>query len=382
MKKIAIYTGYHFLEHSMTFVYRQLEKMREQDVELMIFCTKRINEHDFPDLGQVIEIKYNIADKVYVKFFSADFGIRTDFPPFQGYQIIGHLKKFNPDLVYAFFGNNGLEILPVAKKLNVPLFVSFLGIDASTFLNSSFYAKNLKNLFDYAKIVVLSQEMQEKFVKIGCKREKLFVNHLGIPVSKFNYVKRKPLGEKKANGEKIMLLQVSRFFEKKGHSYTIRAFAEALKQYPNLELVLGGDGPLLEPMQKLAEDLGISDKINFVGKVSHSDVITLMEKADIFVHHSITASNGDQEGTPTAILEAMATGLPVIATLHAGIPEQVIEGKTGFLVKEKDVASYSQKIIDLLDQDSEQLGMEARKHIIGNFNIETEVNNLVTFFYQ
>jgi glycosyltransferase involved in cell wall biosynthesis len=381
MKKIVIYCGHDFIANTMTFVYNQLEKLHECEIELLIICTKRINQKEFPDIGKVTQVEYNLFDKIYVKLFTREHGIRDDFPYFQKQKIMYEIKSFNPDLIYAFFGSNGLEIYPISKKLNIPIYVSFLGIDASTFLENEFYLKNVKEkLFLGAKIVVLSQNMHQKFIDLGCKRKNLYINHLAVNTEKFKFIKRKSLIEKKLSSEKIVFLQVSRFFEKKGHKFTILAFARALQDYSNLELVLGGDGPLLDSMIELSNSLGISDHIKFLGRITNSKAIELMENSDVFLHHSITASNGDQEGTPTAIIEAMAVGLPVISTYHAGIPEQVIDGKTGFLVNEGDVDTYSKKIIDMIGMDTTEFSINARSHIVSNYNIDIEVKSLINFF--
>jgi len=184
------------------------------------------------------------------------------------------------------------------------------------------------------------------------------------------YKKRRTKGK----NEKLRFLQVSNFVEKKGHKFTLKAFYEAKKLYPNTELLLVGDGPLRVEAENLANNLGLDSDVIFLGEKPQNEVPSLMYDSDIFVHHSVTGRDDDQEGIPTVIMEAMATGMPVISTYHSGIPELVINGKTGFLVQERDVDAFWKKMIELCKNGAlrKRFGVEGRRRIEEKFNIDIQ----------
>ena len=130
----------------------------------------------------------------------------------------------------------------------------------------------------------------------------------------------------------------------------------------------------------LVDDLAIGDKVMFPGLVYQEKVRDLMYSADVFLHHSITSNDGNMEGIPNVIMEAMATGLPVISTKHAAIPELVNHGLNGFLVEEKDVKAYEMEMIKMLNCNND-LGLNGRKKIENEFNLE-KVNEELIYLYK
>jgi glycosyltransferase involved in cell wall biosynthesis len=181
-------------------------------------------------------------------------------------------------------------------------------------------------------------------------------------------------------GEVVEFLQVSNFVEKKGHCYTVRAFRELLEVYPNCRLTLAGDGNLRSAIEILCGELGIKEKVRFVGKVTRSEVPPIMASADIFVHHSVTAVDGDKEGIPTVLMEAMATGLIPVSTLHAGIPELITDGIHGFLSPEKDIQAYVTKL-KLALACREEICRAARRKVEEDFNLNRQ-NQKLNAIYQ
>ena len=148
-----------------------------------------------------------------------------------------------------------------------------------------------------------------------------------------------------------------------------------MAHYPNCTLTLAGEGPLQQIIRNLCDELGISDKVQFAGRVAKEQVIELMERSDIFLHHSVTAANGDQEGIPTVLMEAMAMGLIVISSYHSGIPELIENGRTGFLVVEKDISSYVQTMLTAINA-SPNLPLLASHSIQTSFNMEIQNDEL------
>jgi glycosyltransferase involved in cell wall biosynthesis len=168
------------------------------------------------------------------------------------------------------------------------------------------------------------------------KLERYHVLYYGTDISRFNRTQ-------KPDNQDYTFLQISSFAEKKGHIYTIHAFAKFLKDNPmiNAKLQFAGIGEYFEAMKALVTDLKLDRKVEFLGAVNQDRAKQLLEQANCFLHHSITAENGDMEGIPNAIMEAMAMQLPIISTKHSGIPELIEDGVNGFLVAEKDVNDYA-----------------------------------------
>ena len=382
---IAIYLQ-HYLSPSMTFIYRQILGV-QKSVKPLVFVSNKIeNLYMFP----VESINFKSRNLLRIKtsrVFNKIYGphkLLSRKP-----KISYHQKKYftkiisNNDvkLIHAHFGPSGIEILPIAKDLNIPLVVSFHGYDGSILLKYEGYKQKLKRLFEYSHVIVPSHYMlNELNERVGNLINYSIVNY-GIPLDDFRYVKRASVKGKVDRGEELTFLQVSNFVEKKGHFYTLSAFKELLNFYPNVQLILAGDGYLKGKIQELVNNLGLNKKVIFPGAVNHKQVSNFMSKADVFLHHSVTSTQGDKEGIPNVIMEAMATGLPCISTLHAGIPELIRDGVNGFLVEEKDINGYVQKMITLLSS-SANFASEARNTVESDFNLDLQNEKLIKIYYS
>lgn len=285
-------------------------------------------------------------------------------------------------LVHAHFGPGGLDMLPLARFLGIPLLVTFHGFDASRLLRDPRYCRSLRELFRYADVITVSALMRDRLVRYGADPSRTRVHYIGAPVEDFSFERRRSLSEKVRAGEMVRFLQVSNFVEKKGHAYTIEAFAEVALRHPNCRLTLAGDGPLREAIEQRARELGVSDRVSLPGKVWKQQVIALMAEADVFLHHSVTDATGDEEGIPTVIMEAMATGLPVVSTLHAGIPELIEDGVTGLLVAERDVAAYGRAMERLLVEGGEKMGELAAAAVRERFDLSMQNRALLRIYEE
>jgi colanic acid/amylovoran biosynthesis glycosyltransferase len=172
-----------------------------------------------------------------------------------------------------------------------------------------------------------------------------------------------------------VLVAVGRFVEKKAPHLTLLAFREAQRQIPAAKLILAGDGPLLNATKQMARALGLEESVQFLGAVQPAKVVNLLQSARAFVQHSVTAPNGDSEGTSISVLEAAATGLPVISTYHAGIADTMIHGVTSLLAPEYDVHCMAGHIAAILEQPelASRLGGNARKHVAENYSMEKSI---------
>lgn len=283
------------------------------------------------------------------------------------------LQKNKIQLVLAQYGTTAHQLVTVCKKLNIPLIAHFHGYDASieaVIKNCNYY----KEVFEYSTFVIaVSRSMQKRLIELGCPKEKLIYNTYGPDDLFLNVVPQ---------FKDPTFIAVGRFVNKKAPYYTILAFKKVHDQFPEAKLVMGGTGELLEVCINLIKALKLQDAVLLPGIIERAQFVEYLCNGLAFVQHSVTALNGDQEGTPVAVLEASAAGLPVISTIHAGIPDVIIDGKTGFLVKEHDVDAMAEKMILLLKNKSlaKQLGSNGKERIIANFTLQRHldvIDNLI-----
>jgi glycosyltransferase involved in cell wall biosynthesis len=317
--------------------------------------------------------------RVYTRLLNLLTGRYTSLTPKQKRLWGGVLTEHRVRLIHAHFGPFAMDLLPLAKKLGIPMVVTFHGADASVYLNIRKYVRELPELVDYARVITVSRDMADRLAALGIKPPRLSVHYIGVPVEDFQYVERRPVGEKLREGLTIRFLQVSNFIEVKGHRFTVEAFSRYAAQQRNAELILAGDGPLRRDIEALCSSLGVGDRVRFTGRIAKDEVIALMSEADAFVQHSVTLPNGRKEGLPTVLMEAMSTGLPVISTLHTGIPELVDHGVNGFLVAERDVDAFVSIMEGLADADPE-VGRRAREKVEREFNMSLQNEKLMDIY--
>jgi glycosyltransferase involved in cell wall biosynthesis len=254
----------------------------------------------------------------------------------------------NIRLFFVEFGTVGVEVYEVCKELQIPLIVVFHGYDAHHINFSPKNNKNYHGLFEYAtKIICVSKDIQRTLISCGASSNKLFYLPCAIDLNKF------PYSDHSLNLP--VFLAVGRFAETKSPHLTILAFNEVLKEIPYARLrMIGkdGGGELFEACHILVKALKIEDRVDFLGILPPEEVFKEMKNARIFLQHSVTTPlNEDKEGTPVSVMEAMACGLPVIATRHAGIAELIIHNENGFLVEEYDYLQMAKEMIRVCKDD-------------------------------
>jgi glycosyltransferase involved in cell wall biosynthesis len=220
-----------------------------------------------------------------------------------------------------------------------------------------------------AAVIAVSQRMGGDLIRLGCPEARLRLCPYG-PHPDFFQV------EPGSNSNTVVA--IGRLTPKKAPHLTILAFAQALQACPDLRLVVIGDGELRGVCRDLIESLHLADKVEIRGVATHEEVRRRLADAFLFVQHSVQADDGDCEGTPLAVLEAGAAGLPVLATRHAGIPDVVMEGETGLLVDERDVDAMSRQLVRLASDRglARRLGQRARQHIAENFSMQRHIDSL------
>lgn len=390
--KIAIFVK-HFPKLSETFILNQITGLIELGHDTKIFAIKKNKEGK---LHQDI-LKYSLLDKVYyfspqnkiARFFRAillvlDYCFKRPLIYLKLFNILKNKKdhvflkllffikpflKEDFDILHCHFGPLGIYGAYLKDLgINVKLITSFHGYDLTLLIqeNGERFYDILFNKGDL--FLPVNDFFKNKLVDLGCDKRKIAVHHCGIDMDKFQFHKKSLM-----NGEKIKFLTVGRLVEKKGHEFVIKAINRLVKKYRNIEYIIAGDGPLRPKLEKMTDELGLREYIFFMGAVSDSETVKLYKESHIFVLHSVTASNGDMEGTPVVLMEAQACGLPVISTYHSGIPEVVKDGESGFLIPERNVSALIEKMEYLISNPDKwgEMGTVGRKHIEKNYNIST-----------
>ena len=212
--------------------------------------------------------------------------------------------------------------------------------------------------------------MHQQLKYLGAPEEKIVINPCGVDIAQFQG----------ADPSKAppSFVAVGRFVDKKAPQLTLLAFSKLFANHREARLVMIGDGPLLEACTQMADALCLSTAVDFRGSRSHAEVAETMRQSRAFVQHSIRTSYGDSEGTPVAVMEASATGLPVAATKHAGIKDVVIEGESGYLVPEGDISGMA-AAMKLLVEDPDlaaRLGKKGREQVKNNFSMDRSIEKL------
>jgi colanic acid/amylovoran biosynthesis glycosyltransferase len=244
----------------------------------------------------------------------------------------GTLEKTHARLLHIYFGQIAVHLLPLIRSWKKPSIVSFHGADVTVDMNKPAYREATRQMLDAVRMVLVrSESLRRAVIQLGCDEGKIEIQRTGIPLDEFPFRER----SLPQNGE-WRFVQAGRLIEKKGLPVTLRAFAVFLREYPNAKLTIAGEGPLLGQLQNLARELNIDGRVSFTGFISQEQLRETYYASHIFLHPSQTGHDGNQEGIPNSMLEAMASGLPVFATQHGGIPEAIENGLTGVLVPEGD----------------------------------------------
>lgn len=203
--------------------------------------------------------------------------------------------------------------------------------------------------------------------------DKVHLNYHGIDLSKITQTTRV-----REPGQPLKVVAVGRLVEQKGFADLVESVGLANKGGRRVEVTLIGDGPLEAELKQLAAKHGVADRIVFAGRVGHAQTIATMCAADLLMAPSVIARNGDRDGIPNVVLEAMACGLPIIGTSVSGIPEVVRTGATGVLVPPGDAPALAQALATLHDDPAHarECGRRSRQFIEENFMAEKNVCDL------
>lgn len=293
----------------------------------------------------------------------------------QAAELKRRLRRTRVAAVLANYGPTGAALLPVCEPLGLPLVVHFHGYDAYLHDVVQEYAAAYRRLAQgAAAIVAVSHAMAEKLQRLGFPQAKIHVTRCGVDVARFPPRHTWP--------HHPSFIGVGRFVDKKAPYLTLVAFTRALAHIPDARLTLIGDGPLLETCRNLAGALGVQHAVEFPGVLEPDRVAAQLRTSTAYVQHSIVPRvgpfSGDSEGTPVSVMEAMITGLPVIATRHAGIGEIVEHRKTGLLVGERDVEGMAAAMVEVArsPERARELADAARTFALENCTADRYISDL------
>ena len=350
-----------FLPFSQTFVFEELRLLKRHQVD--VFAWRRLNESLFPyERVHVGGIPFLLTG--YSGAFHAQF----------------HTRQY--ELIHGHFGTSGMYALPYASRYRLPLVVTFHGVDV-TVLDS--WARFLPHRWPYTWLaprllrrmtlgLCVSHEIRDRLRGLGAPADRLVIHRLGIDLDQFTPGAR--------DLTRIEIAMVGRLVEKKGFEYGLEAFARVANGYPNAALTVIGDGPRRHSLEQLARRLAVGDRVTFTGVLPSREVSARLRQSDILLAPSVTGRDGNREGSPMVVKEASASEVVPVSTFHAGIPEIVEDGETGFLVNEKDVGGLADRLERLL-KDPElrrRLGRAARAKMQREFDNRTQVAELEALY--
>ncbi|SEL44886.1 Glycosyltransferase involved in cell wall bisynthesis [Kosakonia sacchari] len=298
-----------------------------------------------------------------------------------------HILQQQPlDLIHAHFAIDGIYGLALANKRDIPLITTLHGFDVTVknkdllasrspaWINYFLQQKKLKKEGD--KFIGVSDFIVKQAIRNGFPEDKIIKHYIGIDVEKYQ-----PAIAAEQTG---IILHVARLVEKKGTAVLLEAIKKVKASNKDVQLVIIGEGPLLCQLQAQTAAYGIDSNVTFTGALPHAEVMTWMRKASMLALPSLTAKTGDAEGLGMVLLEASVTAIPVIGSNHGGIPEAIIDEKTGFLVQEGDTQQLAERILFLLNNEAKRcsIGREARTFVTENFNLALQTKKLEDIYRE
>lgn len=396
---------------SETFILNQIVGLIELGYEVDIYSTMR---RDDPKVHPDVE-KYHLLSRTYyaaqmpasriarylkaVKLFATNF-LKAPRVMLQTlnffkygrqlgqftllYEVIPWLRRGKSyDVLLCHFGWNGLKAagLKDIGAIGGKIITAFHGITdtrvyslgADDRLYDNLFAKKLDLALPITKL------WEERLLELGCDRQKMLVHRMGIDCQTFPFSLRVP-----HQSNLIRILTIGRLVEKKGIEYGIRAVANLVPLFPNIRYQIVGDGFLRPQLEELIKELNVVSQVQLLGWKQQAEVKEILDNSDIFLVPSVTGEDGDQEGLPVVLMEAMAMGLPILSTLHSSIPELVEDGISGFLVPERDVDSLTQKLQRLIEDPQlwQEMGKAGHTFVQTHHNIDKLNEQLVEIFEQ
>ena len=296
------------------------------------------------------------------------------------YNLVKLLRLHQPRLVHVYYGHKAVKYLPMLKRWGGPFIVSFHGMDVMASAYKESDPSTLQDVFHAARLILgRSTSLLERLAELGCPVEKLRLNRTAIPIGPAASKVRRP-----PEDGRWIFLQACRLIAKKGIFTTLRSFRGILEVWPQAVLIFAGSGPLEVEARGLSAKLGLQNNVEFAGWCSQERLAALYANAHLFLHPSEMTEAGDREGVPNTLLEAMATGLPAVATFHGGIPEAVTNSVDGWLVPERCPEELGQAVLRIT-RDSRllhDLSFHAAANVEIKFGLERQLRTLENYYQE
>jgi glycosyltransferase involved in cell wall biosynthesis len=328
-----------FLKPEMLHIYRQITSLTR--VSPIVIAQKREEAERYP-FDRITVVGKPALHFLRRFWFKQVRGAPWQISPGEVNALIRVIEESRAQLLHIYFGHIAVHLLPLIRTWRSPSVVSFHGADVMVDLEKPEYRAATKQMLEAVRLVLVrSKSLGRALVEIGCPPEKIRIQRTGIPVDEIPFKAR----AWPADGA-WRFVQACRLIEKKGLTTSISAFAKFTARYPQATFTIAGEGPLRAELEAHAHGLGVDDKVSFSGFVSQSELRELFCRSHIFLHPSERGADGNQEGVPNSMLEAMASGLPVFATRHGGIPEAIGDSRSGILVAEGDSGALAGALLD------------------------------------
>ncbi len=363
MKKICIFT-YAFMHPHHTMVNFHIENLFSGTA---VVCAGKETEYQpvkrtVFDRSSVTASNLDAAMEAIFGFTNKLRGLPTkNLIGTERARIIDFLRRENVDAVLCEFGCIGAEVISSIGNIGIPMFTYYRGYDGTMRIRSARQRRlTARALKKTAGLFFVSQYLKDNLASYGLVHPNSHVIPSGVNTDKFHPVEKK----------KNKFVAIGRLVDKKRPDITVRSFCEEAKSVPDATLSMLGGGPWQERCQQIIRDRGMEDRVELLGEQSHGNVLKHLQESEFFLQHSVTSPEGDGEGAPTSIQEALACGCVVLSTRHAGIPELVSEGETGFLVDELNETGFRGLIGDALSGkiDVGKIGQASRSFAVGNLD--------------
>jgi colanic acid/amylovoran biosynthesis glycosyltransferase len=339
-----------------TFIRNTINSLLDSHHEVIYVCSLFIpgNEIQHPNfsisvLPKELSLKQRILFRINRNEYSSLYLKRRELN--KKYKQI--LEDFQPDIIHCQFFNEALWLLENINLEEKKIICQFHGYDASKLLTNSSYRRlirkyNKKKEIHFFFVAQSLKRNVENAINVEIRQSSIL--RCGIDTELFN----DPFPNKTSkikDLDLIKFLQISSLTEKKGHEYTLAALAKFKSFMPEIKFqyTICGEGPLKNKLQDKVKDLNLEKEVVFSGKINPEQAKQYLLTSNVFIHHSITSKEGDQEGIPTAIMEAMAMGLPILSTKHSGITELIMNNTIGVLVEEKNIKEILNSIELIMD---------------------------------
>lgn len=367
-KRLLYFSGYDY--HKSTFIRQDVEAISNHlDTKYISYVDGEFNSNLGQNSERVVFPESSFKSKIRWRLEALGLVFNWKEKSFAT-KLTETINAFDPHIIHCQFSYEGAKLIQ-NYDTDLPIVINFRGYGASYKLNNKKYVSWLKKILNQENIysIFVSNSLKNNLLNEGILfRNTPYILYTGVNTDIF---KR----NKTNQSENTIFLQVSNFNDKKGQQITIQAFNKYIKsgEKRNSELVFVGDGKNITKCKDLVDSLNLQDKVVFKGAMNREQIITEMERASVFVHHSLTPTNGDQEGIPNSIIEAMSMKLPILSTYHSGIPEAVENGVNGYLCQENDIDTYSIQMAEIASWDYLEIN---RKKVNKQFNIKTHIDQL------